>query len=173
MVDVWTMNRQAAVYTTRRSGSRFIWCLFDPVCLDRVWKHILMWLLDVFSHFSSHRSVWLTACLPRPSTVAAVYRRSKTCTLRHSYSGSHWTATLLASAALRWMQNGTGLGRWQLHAEAGPQQAKWLCAFARIESVRWALMAGRVGGWESTEAVWTGEGWKPRGKLLGKKNTPE
>lgn len=170
MVDGWTMNRQASVYTTRHSGFGFICCLFDPVCLDRVWKHILLWLLDVFSHFSTHRSVWLTACLPHPSTVASVYPRSKTCMLRYSYSGSHWTATPLASAPLRWMQNCTGLGRWQLHVEASLQQSKWLCVFARIGRVSQVGTDGWQGWWVGAHRGCLNRwGLETKRKLLGKK----
>lgn len=68
-------------------------------------------------------------------------------TLGHSYMRIHWTGHL-APATARLMQNTTRLGRWQLHQEAGPLQAKGPRGCKDVpgyeEAIRWALTAAWV-----------------------------
>lgn len=159
------MNRQAEVYATWHLGFRFIWCLFDPFHLDRVWKHILLWLLDVFPHFSTHQSFWLTACLPRASTVAAVYLKSNICMLRHSYRSSQRTGTLWprqhwdgCKMAPDWA--GGSCVRKLVHSRPDDCVFVWIGRDSQMGPDGW------LDGWKPTEAVWAGEGWKERRKLM-------
>ena len=66
----------------------------------------------------------------------------------------------LAPAAARLMQNTTRPGRWQLHQEVGPQQAK--CAHRSCPDARWSGGRRRLAGCEPRE----GWSWEESMKLV-------
>ena len=80
-------------------------------------------------------------------------------TRTHAYISTRRTGHL-APAAARLMQNTTRLGRWQLHQEVGPQQAK--CAHRSCPDARWSGGQRRLAGCEPRE----GWSWVERRKLV-------
>lgn len=117
--------------------------------------------------------VWVTACLHRVSAASACITHINEClqteahmqTLGHAYMRPHWTGHL-APATVRLMQNTTRLGRWQLHQEVGPQQAKGPCAHKSCPDTGWSGGHWRLAGWQPRKGGRAGGSWKERRKLF-------
>lgn len=128
------MKSEGRIYVPRqpgKSGIRFIWCLFGHLCLNRIEStssSVIAPRLFPFLYMSIF--VWLAAGSPCFRAAAAYINE---CLLRHLRTllvriRASTGLAALASATVRLMQNTTRMGRWQLHQETGPQQAKRPCA---------------------------------------------
>lgn len=108
----------------------------------------------LFPYLYTSIFVWVMACLRGVSAAAYIAHINEQTeanmpTPRNAYMRTHWTDHL-APAAARLIQNTTRLGRWQLHQEVGPQQAKGPCAHKS-----WPDTSRSGGGWRLA-------GWQPR-----------
>lgn len=84
--------------------------------------------------------------------------------LWHAYMSTQCSGHL-ALAAERLMQDTTRLGRWQLHQEVGPQQAKGAHAHRSCPDTRWSGGLWRLAGWQPREGGGAGGERNKRGKL--------
>lgn len=85
----------------------------------------------------------------------------RACIYKHIMFRHTGLATYLAPATVRLMQNTTRLGRWQLHQEVGPQQAKGPCAHKSCPDMwRWSGGHWRLAGWSPRKGGRAGVGWR-------------
>lgn len=119
--------------------------------------------------------VWLAAGSPCFRAAAAYINE---CLLRHLRTllvriRASTGLAALASATVRLMQNTTRMGRWQLHQETGPQQAKRPCARgARIRGDDQVGTDGSLGGSPESGGEQVEAGEERRKELKGEKACP-
>lgn len=117
-------------------GVRFICCLCGHLSSDWVWKHILMCDCWMSIPICLHVCLWVTAPFLCSSTAYRTHSISEYLEIE-AHTGTQWTGHL-APATVRLMRNTVRQGRWQLHQEVGPQQAKGPCAHRSCPDTRWS-----------------------------------
>lgn len=129
-------------------------CVIAGCLFPFVYTSIFLWVTArLCSGYSVYRA-HINECLQTEAHMQ---------TLWDEYLSTHWTGHL-AWATERLMQNTTRLGRWQLHQEVGPQQAKGPCAHRSCPDTRWSGGHWRLVGWQPRKGGGAGGGRKEGSK---------
>lgn len=158
------MKSEGRIYVPRqpgKSGIRFIWCLFGHLCLNRMWKHILICDCATSIPISLHVHLCLTggrfALFPCSSSV---YKWMLTEALAHTpraYTSEHWTGRFgLSPQPWDWCKTphewaGGSCIRKLVHSRPKDHV---LVVPGYEETIRWALTASWVVAQKVVESRW-------------------